>query len=576
MPSSCRTKLSLSRVWAEFVANTVIVKTSINSMLHGDILGERARISPEKTALICVSTRQRLTYRELNQRAIQCAHLWLSHCGLQKGDRVAILAKNRLEFLDAFFAAAKSGIILVPLNVRLTPAELSLILKSSGATALLYDGELAANVLHLKIDPAISQQVTHWIALDPPADSSELDYARLRTTFPTDWDRPHCDAEDIYCLLYTSGTTGKPKGVMIPHRMIAWNGYNTAINWQLRDSDISPVFTPLYHAGGLAAFLVPIVAAGGVSVLHRDFDASEVWRTLEREKCTVMLGVPTIYKMLLDAPEAASANLTSIRWFISGGAPLPIELVDAYRRRGIVLKQGYGLTEVGVNCFTMSEAEALTKLGSIGRPMMFTEAKLIDADGNSIPSGRRSSAASNAPSSIPALAGASEAQQGELCLRGPHVCKGYWQDPAATSAVLDEHGWFHTGDIARRDPDGFFYIVGRSKDMFISGGVNVYPAEIEAELLRHPNLADAAVIGVPHPTWGEVGVAFVVPVANATPSPDEIVSFLAGKLAKYKLPRQFLFVKVLARSAYGKVLKSELRELFEQSIQTNPDRGTHS
>jgi fatty-acyl-CoA synthase len=289
-----------------------------------------------------------------------------------------------------------------------------------------------------------------------------------------------------------------------------------------------------------------------------------------------MLGVPTIYKMLLDAPEAASANLTSIRWFISGGAPLPIELVDAYRRRGIVLKQGYGLTEVGVNCFTMSEAEALTKLGSIGRPMMFTEAKLIDADGNSIPSGRRSSAASNAPSSIPALAGASEAQQGELCLRGPHVCKGYWQDPAATSAVLDEHGWFHTGDIARRDPDGFFYIVGRSKDMFISGGVNVYPAEIEAELLRHPNLADAAVIGVPHPTWGEVGVAFVVPVANATPSPDEIVSFLAGKLAKYKLPRQFLFVKVLARSAYGKVLKSELRELFEQSIQTNPDRGTHS
>lgn len=532
-------------------------------MLHGDILGERARLSPEKTALACVATGRRFTYRELNDRAIRCARLWLEQCHLAKGDRVGILAKNRVEFLDAFFAAGKSGIILVPLNVRLTAVELGVIIKSSGLKALFYDGELADKVVELKREPAIESQIAHWIALDPPLDPSDLNYNKCLQAFSSaDWTRTPCDPEDTYCLLYTSGTTGKPKGVMIPHRMVAWNGYNTAVNWQLRESDVSPVFTPLYHAGGLTAFLVPIFVAGGTIVLHRDFDVHEVWHTIESEKCTVMLGVPTIYRMLLDAPECGKfdpnhadlnhANLSHVRWFISGGAPLPTDLVEAYRNRGVVLKQGYGLTEVGVNCFSMSSEEAIGKIGSIGKPMMFTEARIIDSEGQPVSSG----------------------QPGELCLRGPHVCKGYWQDPVATAASLDEAGWLHTGDIVRSDEEGFFYIVGRSKDMFISGGVNVYPAEIEAELLRHPDVADAAVIGVPHPTWGEVGVAFVVlkemvpkaivPAAKASPSLDELAGFLAGKLAKYKLPREFIFVESLPRTAYGKVVKSELRELFER------------
>ncbi|MGA7684918.1 MAG: AMP-binding protein [Terriglobales bacterium] len=548
-------------------------------MLHGDILGERASLSPKKTALICVQG-QRLTYRDLNHRAIQCASLFLDYCRLHKSDRVAILAKNRLEFLDTFFAAGKSGVILVPLNVRQTAPELGAILKSSGAKAILYDGELSSKIHQLKQNAALAEQIATWIALDSPSNDlpshqADPDYNKLRATYSTAWSSPHCDPEDIYCLLYTSGTTGKPKGVMIPHRMVAWNACNTALNWQLRDSDVSPVFTPLYHAGGLFAFLTPILAAGGTIVLHREFDAGEVWRTVEREKCTVMLGVPTIYKMLLEAPEFAQVNLVHVRWFISGGAPLPIELVDAYRQRGVILKQGYGLTEVGVNCFSMSEEDALRKAGSIGRPMMFTEAKLAGAMGDAnFPEGKRNSQHEDSLHQENRMGGA---EQGELCLRGPHVSKGYWRDPAATAAVLDENGWFHTGDIARRDPEGFFYIVGRSKDMFISGGVNVYAAEIEAELLRHPAIADAAIIGVPHPTWGEVGVAFLVlkraaPVANtasapsaptpAAPLPEDLTAHLAAKLAKYKLPKEFLFVESLPRTAYGKVVKSELQSQY--------------
>lgn len=502
-------------------------------MIQSDILGERARLSPEKTALLYVPTQRRFTYRELNARAARCAGLWLDECGLAKGDRVAILAKNRVEFLDAFFAAGKSGIILVPLNTRLTAAEMGAILNDAGIKALLYDGELSEKIEELKRLCSLE----HWIALDGPVNRNDLQYRDATAAMPSEREFAKCDPEDIYCLLYTSGTTGQPKGVMIPHRMVAWNGYNTAICWQLREDDISPVFTPLYHAGGLAAFLVPIFVAGGTIVLHRDFDVQEVLATIQSEKCTVALGVPTIYKMILEAPEFGKTDFSGVRWFISGGAPLPVELVEQYHKRGVILKQGYGLTEVGVNCFSMSAEEAIRKKGSIGKPMMFTEARL-QQEGQS--------------------------GEGELCFRGSHVCKGYWNNPAATAAAIDADGWFHTGDVARRDEDGFFYIVGRSKDMFISGGVNVYPAETEVELLKHPAVSDAAVIGVPHPTWGEVGVAFVVAASSNRATAEELTNFLAQKLAKYKIPHSFIFVESLPRTAYGKVVKAELKEHFRR------------
>jgi len=504
-------------------------------VICADVLGARARLSPDRTALVDVASGKRPTYAELDGRAVRCARMWLYGLGLRPGSRVGILAGNRIEFLDAFFAAAKSGIVLVPLNTKLTPNELGFIVRDADLKALMYDGEHRATVRRLRA----GVEVDHWIAFDEPDHPDDPDYAELVLTRGAGSSvRRRCRPEDPLCLLYTSGTTGRPKGVIIPHRQVVWNAYNTVVCWQLGENDVSPIFTPLYHAGGLGAFLTPIILAGGTVVLHAAFDASEVWRAISEERCTVVLGVPTIWKMLADAPEFHTSDLSHVRWFISGGAPLPRHLIDLFRERGIVLRQGYGLTEVGVNCFSMSDEEAWTKAGSIGRPLMFTEAKIIDEAGQELP-----------PGSV-----------GELCFRGPHVSNGYWNNPEATSAAIDRRGWFHTGDMATCDEDGFFTIAGRAKDMFISGGVNVYPAEIENQLLQHPSLADAAVIGAPHETWGEVGVAYVVPVEGKDVEPNALESFLQARLARYKVPKEFIVRDELPRTAYGKVVKGELVE----------------
>lgn len=506
-------------------------------MIHsGDLLGERARLTPARTALVYVPTGERFTYAELDARAVAFARVLREVLGLAVDDRVALLADNRVEILDAFFAAPKAGVILVPLGTRLTPHELAGILEDAAPAVFFYGGE------HVETVRALRElaRPDRWMALDRKAFPEDTSLADLLADVPdSPWSPERRGPEDLHCLLYTSGTTGRPKGVMIPHRQVVWNGYNTAVCWGLREDDVSPVFTPLYHAGGLAAFLVPIFTVGGTILLHRGFDAAEVWRVIESERCTVVLGVPTIWKMLLESPAFETADLGSVRWLISGGAPLPLYLIEAYQRRGIVFKQGYGMTEVGVNCFSMTVEESVARPGSIGKPLMFTEARVVNDGGAEVTAG----------------------EVGELWLRGPHVCRGYWRQPEATAASLDDAGWFHTGDLARRDADGFFFIAGRKKDMLISGGVNVYPAEIEGELLLHPAVRDAAVVGVPHPTWGEVGVAFVV-ARGEPPAPDDLAEFLAGRLARYKVPREFVFVEALPRTPYGKVVKGELRDLY--------------
>jgi fatty-acyl-CoA synthase len=507
-------------------------------MNYGDLLGERARLTPEKTALVDVATGRRFTYAELDARAVLCARVLREVLGLDVDDRAALLADNRPEILEAMFAAPKAGVILVPLGTRLTPRELAVILEDAAPEVFLYGGEHAETVRALRG----LAQVRHWVALDEDgkADPSDPTFADLAAGISGDWRPEQRGPEDLHCLLYTSGTTGRPKGVMIPHRQVVWNGYNTAIGWQLRADDVSPIFTPLYHAGGLGAFMAPIFTIGGTIVLHRSFDAAEVWRTIAAERCTVVLGVPTIWKMLLEAPEFADADLSSVRWLISGGAPLPQYIIEAYQQRGVVFKQGYGLTEVGVNCFAMTVEESVRRAGSIGKPLMFTETRLVGEDGAEVPVG----------------------EVGELWLRGQHVCRGYWKNPEATAAALDGDGWFHTGDLARRDEEGFHWIAGRQKDMIISGGVNVYPAEIEGELLLHPAVRDAAVVGVPHPTWGEVGIAFVVAREVSASLVEDLSAFLTDRLARYKVPREFRFVAALPRTAYGKVVKGELRQKY--------------
>src|SRR5437764_1091725 len=272
-------------------------------MFDGDLLSERARLTPDKTALVCVETGRRLTYADLDDLAERAAAAIIA-AGVQPGDRYGILSQNSVEFVAFFFAAAKCGAIVVPLSTRATEHEIAGIVADCGMKVLFREP------LTVAISSANGQ-------------------------------RPTANEEDTYCLLYTSGTTGKPKGVMIPKRQLYWNGYNTAVNWCLREDDVSPIYTPLYHAGGVAAFLIPIFTVGGTIVLHKTFEASAVWRTIERERCTVVLGVPTTWKLLMDAPELAAADLAHVRWFISGGAPLPRDLIDAYRKRGVDMKQGY-------------------------------------------------------------------------------------------------------------------------------------------------------------------------------------------------------------------------------------------
>lgn len=512
-------------------------------MITGDVLGERARLSPHAVALIHVATRRQFTYAELNRRALQCARVWTDLCALVPGDRVCILSENRVEYVDAFWAAGKSGIILVPLGTRSTAHELQQILADCGPRCLMYSAR------YEKLAKELQQLVAfeHSISLDAEDSApNTLSYAESIDRVRPDPLPTRVQPEDIFCLLYTSGTTGRPKGVMTPHRQIAWNAYNTVISWQLRESDRIQVYTPMYHAGGLAAFMTPLFAIGGSIVLHDGFDAADVLRAFRDYECTLFFGVPTIFKMLLDSSELSALDRSHLRWVASGGAPLPVQVLHAYQQRGLIFHQGYGLTEVGVNCFTMSDEDSVRKGGSIGRPLMFTEAKLLDSKGSPV--------ATN--------------EVGELCLRGPHVCRGYWNNPAATAKVLDPEGWFHTGDLARCDEDGFFFIAGRSKDMIISGGVNIYPAEIEKELLEHPAIAEVSVMGMADETWGEVPVAFVALKSGARTSELELIEFLRPRINKIKLPRQVIFIEALPRNAYGKVLKLEL-----QSRLPNPKSG---
>ena len=515
-------------------------------MISGDLLGERARLTPEKTALVEIATSRRFSYAELDRRAARAAAALSNGLGVGPGDRFALLSGNRAEYLDLFFACGKSGAVLVPLNTRLTVPELKEILDDAEPKALIFEREceetaeellrrcpeLTGVRLEAKAAPGPGgppsfEELSGGLSSDVTARAGA---SSLRRPGP----------EDLCCLLYTSGTTGKPKGVMIPHRMVVWNALDTAVCWGLREDDVSPIYTPLCHAGGLGAFLTPIVAVGGTLVLHRGFDPPEILSAIAREGSTVVLGVPTTWRLLLESPAFAATDVSRVRWFISGGAPLPLDLIEAYQKRGVVFKQGYGLTEVGVNCFSMTVGESVRKAGTIGKPLMFTEARLVDESGMDVPVG----------------------EVGELLLRGPHVSKGYWRNPEATSAALDADGWFHTGDVARRDAEGFYTIAGRRKDLFISGGANVYPAEVEGALFQHAAVKDVAVVGIPDPRWGEVGVAFVVSREGAKPSKEELTGFLAPRLARYKIPRDVVFVDALPRTPYGKVVKGELRSSY--------------
>lgn len=510
-------------------------------MMHSaDLLTKRANLTPGREALYDASSGIRYTYAELNQRASRAANFLREKFGVGKGDRVSILAHNSIAYVDLLYGLGKIGAVFAPLNWRLTARELTYIVNDCRPRVLIVGPDFAPVFEEMR--EAI--RVEHSVSLEGAKIGGAENYEDLLKQAPAEEpNRPVLEGEDAYCILYTSGTTGRPKGAILPHRQILWNAINTVISWGLSEKDVSPILTPMFHSGGLFVFLVPLFYAGGRIVLTRTFDPDESLKLIADEKCTVILGVPTLFQVWMNSPQFEAVDFSHARFFISGGAPCPPALIEAWsKRKGVTMRQGYGLTEAGVNCFSMTDEDALRKIGSVGKPIFHSEMRLVDEKGNDVPLG----------------------ETGELIIKGPHVCAGYWNNPEATAGALRE-GWFHTGDMVRMDGEGYFYIVGRFKDMIISGGENVYAAEVEAVFREHEAVADAALIGQPDEKWGEVGLIIVARKPNQKVEAEELLQFCSGRLAKYKIPKRVEFVESLPYSPYGKVMKAELRKMFVES-----------
>jgi len=507
-------------------------------MYAAELLSHRARLTPDREALLFADSGERFSYADLNERSNRAANFLRDKCGVQAGDRVSILAHNGVAYLDLFYGLAKIGAILAPLNWRLLAAELSYIVKDCTPKVLLCDPEFVETLTQMQ--PNI--RVEHLVSLNGAEIEGAFVYEdELLAADSGEPERPlSLNADTPHCILYTSGTTGQPKGAIIPQRQVLWNILNTCVSWGLTEQDVSPVFTPLFHAGGLFAFLTPLFYLGGRIVLSKGFEPEQTLDIILKEKCTVILGVPTLFQMWLEAPNFKELDFSHVHFFISGGAPCPPSLIEKWRSaQNIVFRQGYGLTEVGPNCFSMTDEDSVPKTGSVGRPIFHSEMRLIDENGKDVGVG----------------------QTGELLIKGPHVCAGYWRNPEATAKALVD-GWFHTGDTARRDEDGFYTIVGRAKDMIISGGENVYAAEVEAVFLEHPAVSGAALIGKPDEKWGEVGLMVVVTEKGQSATADELITFCRQRLARYKAPKEIIFADELPYSPYGKVEKIKLKEKY--------------
>lgn len=494
-----------------------------------DWLARWALYTPNRLFLRNHGDGREWTYREAERRARALAAHLSGACGLRRGDRIAVYAHNCPEYLFLFLACVKLGTVLVPLNFRLVPRELDVLLRDAEPALLVHGDDLARPAAQLTALPAAARRLavsTLSPLLDGDGDGDGD--ARFAAAAPGGLD-------DLVMILYTAGTTGIPKGAMIDHRMLLWNSINTTLRLDLTSQDHTQAYAPLFHTGGWNVLFTPFLHAGASHTLLPGFDADLILELMERERTTIFWGVPAMMQMLVDSPRWAGADLSSVRYAVVGGAPMPVPLINVWHERGVFIRQGYGLTEVGPNCFSLHQDDAVAKRGSIGFPNFYVDARIVGDDGRDC--------------------GPDEA--GELWLRSPVVTPGYWRRPDETAAAITD-GWFHTGDVVRRDGEGFHYVVDRKKNMYISGGENVYPAEVEGVLVTHPAVREAAVVGVPDAKWGEVGKAYVVLEEGRTAGAEEILSHCRDRLAKYKIPRHVEFIAALPRNEAGKVDRSGL------------------
>jgi fatty-acyl-CoA synthase len=513
-------------------------------MYIGDYLGRREIYSPDKLAIIDAGKdpELRLTYCEWNHRVNRLANWLQGEAGLGYRDRVAILARDGIEHLDLLYACAKLGAIHTALNWRLHWRELVGLIEETTPRVLIYSDDFKDTVAQVEAEIRDSRiAIRHYLHLEGDGiPGSQMYESTISESPDTPVAYEKLDKEDIACLIFTGGTTGLPKGAMISHRQICWNVLNTVIH-DLTHDDVYLCVFPLFHAGGLFAYMSSQVVFGNTSVLTRQFNPQQVLELIERERVTVFAAVPTMYQMLTQAPNWAGADMSNLRFCTSGGAPLPVPLVEKYgEEKGVRFKQGFGMTEYGPGLFALPAEDAIRKAGSIGRPNFFIDVRVMDDEDNPL-----------GPNQV-----------GELVLKGPSGCSGYWQNPQASAAVYDDEGWFHTGDMVYHDEEWYFYVVDRKKDMFISGGENVYPAEIEAVIYKYPAVHMCAVVGVPDPTWGEVGKACVVLKPGSEATKEDLITFMQQHLARYKVPKSVEFLSELPISAAGKILKRELRDRF--------------
>ena len=511
----------------------------------GSWLQRRRPKSGNKIALI--SGERELSYEEFADRSVRLANS-LRDRGVAKGDRVAYLGENHPAFLETLFAAGLLGAIFVPLNTRLAPPEIQFQLNDCGARVLVHSLSLdilASRGSHgtpvagrIAVDDVSGAATGRSDTIGHQATGSVEDYEAVVAAGSSQFQDVSVTLDDGAMILYTSGTTGRPKGALLTHGNVTWNCMNVIVDFDFASTDVALMISPMFHVASLDMGVLPTLLKGGTVVLESKFDPKRTLQLIQKHRATTISGVPTTFQMLCEDPEWSGTDLSSLSKLTCGGSAVPMRVLEAYELRGLRFSNGYGMTETAPGATTLPADRSREKAGSSGLPHFFTDIRITGVDGNDVP-----------PEAV-----------GEIHIKGPNVIHQYWNRTDATAQAYTPDGWFRSGDLGYRDDDGFVFISDRLKDMIISGGENIYPAEVEQAISELPAVASVAVIGVPDEKWGEVPRAVVLLREDGQLSEHELRNHLNGKLARYKIPKSVVFVDEMPRTASGKIRKAELRQ----------------
>ncbi len=501
----------------------------------GDWIAKQCVVIPNKITIIY--DEKKITYKELNDRVNRLANALIGN-GIRRGDRVAALLYNSPEFLEVYFSLAKIGAIFVPLNFRLAGPEIKYMLTDSESKFLIFDESFSEMIDSIR--PDLSIDMKNYIVLGNSRLTWVKSYEEFIVEFP---DREpivneEVRLEDPQMIMYTSGTTGIPKGALLSHLKTFYNTFNAVLYFNMTSKDIMLVVMPLFHSGGLNISLIPIVYVGGTAVIQKSFDPEQTPFLIEKHGVTMSMMVPTMLNFMIKQGSIDKYNLSSLRTLLSGGEPISISLLKAYQKRNIPIRQVFGQTETSIQLW-LSEEDSMRKIGSVGKPVFHSDVQVVNKSGEKVVPG----------------------EVGEIVLKGPTQMVGYWKDPKLTAETIKD-GWLHTGDLATIDEEGFVFMIDREKDMYISGGENVYPAEVENVYGSNPKILEVAIIGVPDEKWGEVGKALIVLKEGEKMTEGEAIEFIKGKLARYKVPKYIEFTAEFPKTASGKIKKSELRKKY--------------